>query len=426
MSEIRYIHAADLHLDTPFSGLARENANEHIAKMLKDATFTALDRLVRLCENQRPHFLVLAGDTYNRDDASIKAHLKLREACVSLDELGIPVYIAHGNHDPLSSRLQSLKFPANVHVFSADRIETFVFEGPDNARALIHGMSHGQDREGRNLAQMFQKSHGDGAFQLGVLHCAVENSGAADRYAPCSLLDLKQTGLDAWALGHVHERKILSETPFIAYSGNTQGLHINEQGSRGCLLVRARKTADSWYCEPEFHTLGPVQWKKIYLDMEQASDQPELESRLATLIEEVLDEADPAAAALILRLSIGGHTALNSWLRQDRRIEDLQALVSHNSGSHPQLILKDVELSTRDERDWQEYLGREDLLGETMRIYAAYSENPEEFKEVLAKVLEPLSKRPQLSRLLQEADEDELEDLLYQAENICLEVLEGR
>lgn len=426
MSEIRYIHAADLHLDTPFSGISREASSSQLAKTLRNATFTALERLVRLCESQRPHFLVLAGDTYNRDDASIKAQLMLREACKRLDDLGIPVYIAHGNHDPLSSRLKSLKFPENVHAFPVEAPETFTYEGPDGLRAHIHGISHGQEREARNLALMFQKAPNERDFQLGVLHCAVENAGAGDRYAPCTLNDLKKSGLDAWALGHVHERKILCEEPFIAYPGNTQGLHINEQGSRGCLLVRARDTGGAWHCDAEFHALGPVQWQKLTLDMEHADDPAELESRLAELVEEQAERTEPSTSALIIRLAITGGTPLNGWLRQPARLEDLQSIIAHASGGRPMIQLKDVELSTRDEEDWQEFMSREDLLGETMRIYTGLTGNPQESRALLAKILEPFSRRPQLESLMRDGDEEELKDLLYQAESICLEVLEGR
>ena len=44
MDIVRYIHAADLHLDTPFLGLAREAAQSgHLSRIMQDATFTALE-----------------------------------------------------------------------------------------------------------------------------------------------------------------------------------------------------------------------------------------------------------------------------------------------------------------------------------------------------------------------------------------------
>lgn len=108
MDAIRYIHAADLHLDTPFQGLSRETAQGgHLARLLHDATFTALERLFRLCESEKPDFLVLAGDIYNQENYSVKAQLRLRDGCERLNRLGIRVFLAHGNHDPLDERGRS-------------------------------------------------------------------------------------------------------------------------------------------------------------------------------------------------------------------------------------------------------------------------------------------------------------------------------
>lgn len=425
MSEIRYIHAADLHLDAPFAGLTKESSNPNLAKIIQESTFTALERLVRLCESQKPHFLVLAGDIYNGEEASIKAQLKLRDACMRLDDLGISVYIAHGNHDPLSSKFQSLRFPANTHIFPTEKPESLEFIGVDNTRAIVHGISHGQDREARNLSLLFQRKADNPAFQLGVLHCSVENSASGDRYAPCTLNDLKQSGMDAWALGHVHQGGVLSDTPFIAYSGNTQGLHINEAGQRGCYLVRAIEHRGIWHCEPEFHSLAQVQWRKLNLNMDQVSDRTELESRLAQLIEDELDLADPNAAVLIIRLIINGHTNLNSWLRQTDRMEELRQIIAQHSGSRPMLWLKDVELNTQDEQNWQDIIAREDLVGESMRIYAELLKEPEEFKKTFEQTLSPLFKKgPVLEKIFKETDETELKNMLYQAESICMDVLE--
>ena len=220
MDAIRYIHAADLHLDTPFQGLSRETAQGgHLARLLHDATFTALERLFGFCEAEKPDFLVLAGDIYNQENYSVKAQLRLRDGCERLNRLGIRVFLAHGNHDPLDSRLNAVEWPDNVTVFGPEP-ERHLLEKDGRPLAVVHGISHARAREGRNLARFFQRDARYDCFQLGVLHCTVEGESKADRYAPCSLDDLKSAGLDAWALGHVHERRVLSEAPFIAYPGN--------------------------------------------------------------------------------------------------------------------------------------------------------------------------------------------------------------
>lgn len=426
MAEIRYIHAADLHLDAAYAGLSHVNASPALIRLIQESTFIALERLVRLCEEQRPDFLVLAGDIYNREDASIKAQLKLREACKRLDALDIPVYIAHGNRDPFSSGFQSLKFPPNVHIFSAEAPNSFEFRGTGNKRALIHGISHAQDPETRNLSALFQRKAGDAAFQLAVLHCSVENVAQNDNIAPCALSDLKNTGMDAWALGHVHDRTMLCEKPFIAYPGNSQGLCLSETGDRGCLLVRAIKEENGWRCSPEFHSLAPVLWQKLHLNLDHFAAPNELENLLEKLLIEKLADVAPSVSAIIASLSISGRTSLNTWLRKDERLADMRALFNNHSSARLMLALNDIELETRDEENWQEYMAREDLLGETMRVYADLAENPIQFKELCAETLAPLLKYPQLAGLIQDKNEAELLDLLYQAENLCMDILEKR
>ena len=146
MDEIRYIHAADLHLDTPFRGLAQETGQGgRLARLLHDATFIAFERLIGCCEREKPDFLVLSGDIYNQEDHSVKAQLALRDGCLRLQRLGIPGFIAHGNHDPLSSRLTSVEWPENVVIFGAEP-ETRPLLRDGETLALIHGISHARPR----------------------------------------------------------------------------------------------------------------------------------------------------------------------------------------------------------------------------------------------------------------------------------------
>ena len=147
MHPIRFIHAADLHLDAAFSGLSRDIPAE-FAERLRTATFTAFRRLLDLCERESPDFLLLAGDVYNQEDASVSAQLALRDGFRRLESLSIPVFLVHGNHDPLASRLRSVRWPGNVTVFGElpDAVPVFR-KGEETPLAIIHGASHASGRE---------------------------------------------------------------------------------------------------------------------------------------------------------------------------------------------------------------------------------------------------------------------------------------
>lgn len=426
MDIIRYIHAADLHLDTPFQGLCREAARSgHLARLLHEATFTALERLFRLCETEKPDFLVLAGDIYNHENHSVKAQLRLRDGCLRLKELGIRVFLAHGNHDPLSSRLAAVDWPENVTVFGPE-VERHVLEKNGRALAVIHGVSHARAKEGRNLALLFARDARHDCFQLGVLHCTVEGENKTDRYAPCSLADLRGTGLDAWALGHVHEGRTLCETPFVAYSGNAQGLHVNEPGPRGCLLVTATPQAGNYACAAAFLRLGPVQWEKLDLDLEGVEHLDEVERRLAHCLENAAEATDPGCEALMVRVVLRGRTGLDALLRDPSGQEDLSERLSHLSAGTPGVWLKDLRVETRPMADRAEYLQREDLLGETLRLARRMDESQEAMREVAQAALAPLYGHSRLRKVLPPPDEAQMRALLQEAERLCMDLLEAR
>ena len=227
MHPIRFIHAADLHLDAAFSGLSRDIPAE-FAERLRTATFTAFRRLLDLCERESPDFLLLAGDVYNQEDASVSAQLALRDGFRRLESLSIPVFLVHGNHDPLASRLRSVRWPGNVTVFGElpDAVPVFR-KGEETPLAIIHGASHASGRETRNLAALFRRTEACG-LHVGLLHATPGDADGVARYAPFSQEDLKASGMDYWALGHIHDRREVCREPLAAYPGCTQGLHINE------------------------------------------------------------------------------------------------------------------------------------------------------------------------------------------------------
>ena len=101
MNAFRFVHTADLHLDSPFLGI--QEVNEHVAGELREATFRTFDRIVELCLKRHVDFLLIAGDIYDSRDRSLRAQLRLRDGLRPLSEAGIPTFIVHGNHDPLDS-----------------------------------------------------------------------------------------------------------------------------------------------------------------------------------------------------------------------------------------------------------------------------------------------------------------------------------
>lgn len=419
MDAVRYIHAADLHLDAAFKGSVSQFED---VPRLQEATFTALERLVRLCEREKPDFVVLAGDIYNQEDHSLKAQFALRDACKRLDAQNIPVFMAHGNHDPLSSRLAALEWPKNVVFFGAEA-EVHPVVKNERPIALVHGISHTTTGEGRNLARLFRRDAAYSGLQLGVLHCSVDDA-SADRYAPCARTDLVATGLDAWALGHIHKREILSKSPFMAYSGNTQGLNISEQGPKGCLLVTATPADRGWDFTADFHHLGPVQWENVDVDLSGAKNIDEVERQLESSLARVREAVAPECQALIARVMLKGDTDMDSSLRHADTLQVLAERASYLTSQVPAVWIKDFKVETRPLINPENYLERDDLVGEVARICRDFANDREKLEKFAKNELGALFDNPRLHSLLKMPEGDRLDELLGEAERLCLEKLE--
>ncbi len=325
MPPIRFIHAADLHLDAAFSGLSRDIPAD-FAERLRTATFTAFRRLLDLCERESPDFLLLAGDVYNQEDASVSAQLALRDGFRRLESLSIPVFLVHGNHDPLASRLRSVRWPGNVTVFGElpDAVPVFR-KGEGTPLAIIHGASHASGRETRNLAALFRRTEACG-LHVGLLHATPGDADGVARYAPFSQGDLKASGMDYWALGHIHDRREVCREPLAAYPGCTQGLHINEPGEKGCLLVTAEARPDGGYAvRTSFRPLGPAVWKTLDMDLGGAASLDELENRLRTGLDRAAAEVWSGCEMLLVRLRLQGRTELDGLLRKGTTCAELAA-----------------------------------------------------------------------------------------------------
>ena len=230
---MRFIHAADLHLDSPLRGLSAYP--DAPAERLRTTTRDAFRNLVDHALAEAVDFMVIAGDVYDGDWKDFNTGLFFVRQMGRLRQAGIPVFLLHGNHDAESEMTRGLELPDNVHVFSARKAETFRLEA---LRVALHGRSFRVAATTENLLPGYPAPV-PGWLNIGVLHTALEGHAEHARYAPCSVAELRARGYQYWALGHVHEHWIERGTVTIAYPGNLQGRHIRETGARGALMVSA-------------------------------------------------------------------------------------------------------------------------------------------------------------------------------------------
>ncbi len=231
---VRFVHAADLHLDAPFSGVSADDAR--VGAALADATFAAFDRVIDTCLERDAQFLVIAGDAYNAADSSLRAQLHFQAGMQRLADAGIDVFVVHGNHDPANGWSAGLPLPESVRVFPTDRVGRFEVEVAGEVVAAVYGRSFARAAELENFALGYARQPGD-AVAVGVLHANIGSAAGYDPYAPASLDDLRAARMDYWALGHIHKQEILARDPWVVYPGSTQGLNPKETGAHGCMVV---------------------------------------------------------------------------------------------------------------------------------------------------------------------------------------------
>ena len=337
MQTFRFLHAADIHLDSPLKGLRGYPGAD--AVRYRTATREAFDRLIEAAIEKRVDFLVIAGDLYDGDWRDFATGLYFVSRMVRLADARIPVYLLHGNHDAESVITKHLDLPPNVHVFGADRPSTF--ELRDLCVAL-----HGQSFADRAVVENLVPAYPDpvaGAFNVGILHTALEGMSGHARYAPCSLADLSGKGYDYWALGHVHQRGVLHEYPHVAFPGNLQGRDARETGPKGAYLVTVR---DRDISEIEPVDLDVVRWSRVRVPVEDANGPADVNDRVRAAIESaVTAEAD--GRLLVMRLVLDGRTDLHARLAASDEALLAQAQASSLALGEGIAWVEKVEVETR-------------------------------------------------------------------------------
>lgn len=335
MSAFSFIHAADLHLGSPLSGLATRDAD--LARRLAAAGRQAFEDLVTQAIERAVAFVVVAGDVYDGDWADNTIGLFFARQVGRLDRAGIPTILVRGNHDAESVITRAITLPPSVHVFPANRAGTHRIEA---LRVALHGRSFAGRAVEENLSLTYPAAL-PGWFNLGILHTSCTGHAAHETYAPCSVADLSGRGYDYWALGHIHDYAELSRDPWIVFPGNLQGRSIRECGEKGAVLV---EVADGRVTGLTRLALDRARFERVSVDLAEAADT-------RTAIEAVEAALRPlaglAASRLVLvRVHLAGTTKAHDALAADREsvTAEIQA-AAHRL--HEDLWLERLKIETR-------------------------------------------------------------------------------
>lgn len=362
---------------------------------LRRASREAFARAVEAALDERVDALLIAGDLFDGADLSFETERFLLEQLARLDQEGVQVVYATGNHDPgNTTRAGGLAWPKSTTVVASAGPKAVPVLGRDGGTAgWVIAAGHAAARETADLSLAMRPRSGTSLPQVALLHTQASSSGAARAdgdeanagsaggiapfagvhgpYAPSSVENLRRAGFHYWALGHVHRRQALSDDPPIHYAGNLQGRNPAETGPKGGLLVEL----DDPTSPPavEFREFAPVRWERLVVSgLEDARTLEHLVQASADAWDRqrAQDPGGPDTEWMAV-VALAGPAALWRELRRAGEVETLEDELAARLG------VLGVEVRTAAVRPRvrpEEHEERRDVLGTVLRLAKEVSE----------------------------------------------------
>jgi DNA repair exonuclease SbcCD nuclease subunit len=309
MTAYRFVHAADVHLDSPLRSLALRDPR--LAEFVGDASRKVFSRIVDLCLDEQVDALLLAGDLYDGEQTSMKTARFLAEQLNRLNAANITVFVIRGNHDALSKITKELVLPENVHLFGgrADLVEIPRIRG--ERPIAVHGLSFAKPQAPECLLSKY-KPPVAGAINIGLMHTSLDGSPPHDVYAPCSTAELLASGFRYWALGHIHKRSLTEGPCAVVMPGIPQGRDVGEHGPKSVTLT---SVMDDGTVAVEERIVSLAQFERVAVDASGVASWSDLAGRLERAIGDAASRS--ASDHLVARLAVSGATPLAWSIRRD-------------------------------------------------------------------------------------------------------------
>ncbi|EHG1697548.1 exonuclease SbcCD subunit D [Listeria monocytogenes] len=308
MKEIQFLHMADLHLDSPFIGLS--TLPQPLFSAIQESTFQSLERITTVAIKEAVDFVLIAGDIYDSEDQSVRAQARFAKEMKRLEAANIPVFMIHGNHDFIEKHKEKLALPSNVHVFS-EQVEVMSHKTATGVSVNIYGFSY-NERHIRSSRVGEYKIQGDADFHIALLHGSeVSSSEEHDVYAPFRVQEISRKGFDYWALGHIHKRQLLAESPSIYYPGNIQGRNRKESGEKGASIVTLSEASTTI----DFIGTSPIIWEEAVITLPENSEINAFYRETTKLLESYQGRSHSYFLHIIVKMENKQKIDTNDWLQ---------------------------------------------------------------------------------------------------------------
>ena len=353
---MKFIHAADIHLDSALHGLERYEGAP--VEEIRSATRRAFYNLIEMAIDEQVAFVLLVGDLYDGDWKDYNTGLYFVERMGRLRDASIRVFIVAGNHDAASQLTKHLRLPDNVTLFSTRKPERVVL---DDLGVSICGQGFATRAVTDDISQGYPQGDPH-LLNIGLLHTCLDGKPGHEPYAPCTVDGLRSKGYQYWALGHVHKREEVSQAPWIVFPGNIQGRHIRETGPKGCTLV----TVDGGeIVAVEHRDLDVMRWSICELDVSATETVDDIYEQVREGLQLALDAAEgrPVAVRLVLYGACSAHLKLHA--DREHWIQEYRALATGLGGAG--IWLEKISIKTRPAISTDDVLERDDALSGLLR-----------------------------------------------------------
>ncbi|MCG7406078.1 DNA repair exonuclease [Paenibacillus sp. ACRRX] len=440
--KLRFVHAADLHLDSPFKGLV------HIPDTLREqviaSTFQAWDQLVELAIQKQADAVLLCGDMHDSAHRSLRAQWRLQQGLERLCRAGVRVFMIHGNHDPLTSD-NKWNWPEGVTVMGTEQPDSHFIQNRHGERvAVVTGMSYGSQAVYTNLASLYpfdpekeaernetDAEYNDGAptmsklFRIGMLHGTLDGREEHDPYAPCSKQELLAKGYQYWALGHIHKREIANEYPHMVYPGNIQGRHVKESGKKGAYVVDVEQDNR---ISMQFHPLDTVRWLDCKISIEAVGSRQEMSDLLLSTLDEMRQAAE--GRTTLARITFFGRTSIHHELTSGTLLKELEETwkeAEEERLEHQESLVWPVQLrvDSRAVSNIEAWRESEHFIGDLVRMAESHAEVGEGMQSLIDEAIGPMLQQRRLVQWLEEQPESTRAAWLEEAMHLVVGMLEG-
>ncbi|WP_207196281.1 DNA repair exonuclease [Peribacillus sp. TH24] len=402
VSSVKFIHAADLHLDSPFSGL--KDMPPSLLKEIRESPFKAFQKMINEAIFHQVDFIVLSGDLFDGENRSLRTQVRFRSEMEKLQQHQIPAFIIHGNHDHLSGSWVTVELPGNVHVFSG-QTEVKLFQKSDGTSVHLYGFSYPRRHVTERMIETYIKAEG-ADYHIGLLHGNLEGNSEHSPYAPFSLKELCAKDFDYWALGHIHKHQVVSENPLVIYPGNIQGRNRKESGVKGCLLVEL----DGDTKRHSFIETSGVIWESETIKISADSNFDALYKVCKDILEK--KRFDGRCYLLEIKLDIVGSVNYYGEI-----LEELTRILQDEEQGESFVWLYRIKII----QPISVVSSREKITPFVAEISMLASE----FEDIET-ALSPLYKQPGARRFLDSLEAEEQQELMDEAERWLLQVFESK